>query len=68
MIINFIVFVFFLHREKKREKERDELWKRLGELESSYQNANNVGSLSSTNPDNNAISTNSSDPPNSSSK
>ncbi len=36
-------------REKKREKERDELWRRLGELEISYKNANNVGSTSNSN-------------------
>lgn len=28
----------FTFREKKREKERDELWKRLGELEISSKN------------------------------
>jgi hypothetical protein len=42
----------FCFREKKREKERDELWKRLGELELN-QNANNVGNLNSS--DSNAI-------------
>ncbi|CAL8089981.1 unnamed protein product [Orchesella dallaii] len=36
-------------KEKKREKERDELWRRLGELEISYKNANNVGSTSNSN-------------------
>ncbi|XP_035703766.1 serine/threonine-protein phosphatase 2A 56 kDa regulatory subunit epsilon isoform isoform X2 [Folsomia candida] len=50
-------------KEKKREKERDELWKKLGDLELSYQNANNVGNLNSSG---NAIST--SDLPNSTSK
>jgi hypothetical protein len=54
-----MIWKFVDFREKKREKERDELWKRLGELELSYQNANNVGNLNSSNPETNAISTSS---------
>lgn len=30
------VVCLFVSREKKREKERDELWKKLGELEISH--------------------------------
>jgi len=33
--------VYCVHREKKKEKERDELWRRLGELEINYREANN---------------------------
>ncbi len=51
MNVALTLFVFCF-REKKREKERDELWKRLGELELN-QNANNVGNLNSS--DSNAI-------------
>lgn len=43
------LLLFRLYREKKREKERDELWKRLSQLElnhkTKHQSENNVNEV-----------------------
>lgn len=31
-----ILYLFYFYREKKRETEREELWKRLGQLEAAH--------------------------------
>lgn len=51
LIYKRVVNVCFLVicREKKRDKERDELWKRLGELEISYKDQNNLNSVNDRN-------------------
>ena len=55
-----MIIVFQLCREKKREKERDELWKRLGELEINYKAHNNLNSKSSNDSNSNFQTTNNS--------
>lgn len=39
-LLSYIEVVIFFYREKKREKERDELWKRLAELELNHNKKN----------------------------
>lgn len=46
--IYFFLRTYFYYREKKREKERDELWKKLSELEIERRNALERNTLTAT--------------------